>query len=137
MVGDPPNIIIGTALQQYIGFVDFIINMVGRMHAVWRAAAILDASKRRTCVYNADANHARQPSDAAAQRSACVLMIAGAWCHYGINPGDVPDPIHLQDNADGCVCVLIMAGMWLHGMSALTMHANSHAGVEVGHGQVR
>jgi Na+/H+ antiporter NhaD/arsenite permease-like protein len=27
MVGDPPNIIIGTALQRYLGFVDFIIHL--------------------------------------------------------------------------------------------------------------
>lgn len=27
MVGDPPNIIIGTALQRYLGFVDFILNL--------------------------------------------------------------------------------------------------------------
>lgn len=27
MVGDPPNVIIGTALQKYVGFVDFIIHL--------------------------------------------------------------------------------------------------------------
>lgn len=27
MVGDPPNIIIGTSLQRYLGFVDFIVHL--------------------------------------------------------------------------------------------------------------
>ncbi|WIA39472.1 hypothetical protein OEZ86_005570 [Tetradesmus obliquus] len=42
MVGDPPNIIIGTALQRYLGFVDFILHLApGVIAASVPAAALI------------------------------------------------------------------------------------------------
>lgn len=38
-VGDPPNIIIGNVLRQYIGFVDFIINLAPGRCSFWTKAS--------------------------------------------------------------------------------------------------
>lgn len=44
VVGDPPNIIIGTALEKHIGFVDFIINLAPGNHRM--SAGLLTVSPR-------------------------------------------------------------------------------------------